>query len=151
MHNRRGRSGEKNVLNRSKLTAAFAAVLIIPMGVSAIRGETGVAEAAVAVAQFTTGIENRQPVDSVSFLENEARAISFFSDLRGLAGHSISHRWQYQGKVMAEVSFEVRGNRWRVWSSKKLISAWSGKWTVSVVGPGGEILATRSFNYNEKL
>ena len=80
------------MLNRSKLTAAFAAVLIIPMGVSAIRGETGVAEAAVAVAQFTTGIENRQPVDSVSFLENEARAISFFSDLRGLAGHSISHR-----------------------------------------------------------
>ena len=105
----------------------------------------------VALAQFTTRVEDREPVDAISFLENEARNIVFYSDLRGFAGQTVTHRWEYRGQVMAEVSFAVGGHRWRVWSSKELLPAWIGDWTASVVKADGEIVATESFSFNEKL
>jgi len=108
-------------------------------------------EQGVALAQFTTAVEDREPVDAIAFLENEARDIVFYSDLRGYAGETITHRWEYQDQVMAEVPFVVRGNRWRVWSSKQLLPAWIGDWTVSVVKADGEVIAAESFSYNEPL
>jgi len=51
---------------------------------------------------------------------------------------------------MAEVPFDVRGRRWRVWSSKKLQPDWIGNWTVSVVKQDGEVLAAESFTYQEQ-
>ena len=96
-------------------------------------------------------MEDREPVDAIAFLENEARNIVFYSDLRGYAGETITHRWEYQDQVMAEVPFVVRGNRWRVWSSKQLLPAWIGDWTVSVVKADGEVIAAESFSYNEPL
>jgi len=88
------------------------------------------------LAQFTTGVENREPIDQVSFVENEAQKIFFFTDLRGLEGRTVLHRWIYDGNVVAEVSFDVRGPRWRVWSSKELLSDWIGDWTVEIVVTG---------------
>ena len=108
-------------------------------------------EQGVALAQFTTRVEDREPVDSIAFLENEARSIVFYSDLRGFEGETIVHRWEYGDQVMAEVSFAVGGKRWRVWSSKELLPVWIGDWTVSVVKSDGEVVATESFSYNEKL
>ncbi len=37
------------------------------------------------LAQFTTGVENREPVDQIAFVESGVEKIFFFSDLRGLA------------------------------------------------------------------
>ena len=34
---------------------------------------------------------------------------------------------------MAEVSFETGGQRWRVYSSKRLLPDWLGEWTVVLV------------------
>lgn len=115
------------------------------------------------LAQFTTGVENREPIDQVSFVENEARKIFFFTDLRGLEGRTVIHRWVYGGNVVAEVSFDVRGPRWRVWSSKDLMPDWIGDWTVEivVVGPSDadgddgapvsgveEVIAAETFTYS---
>jgi hypothetical protein len=90
------------------------------------------------LAQFTTGVENREPIDQVTFVENDARKVFFFTDLRGLAGRTVLHRWIYDGNVVAEVRFEVDGPRWRVWSSKDLLPDWIGDWTVEIVIAGSE-------------
>jgi len=116
------------------------------------------------LAQFTTGVENREPVDQVSFVESGVKRIFFFSDLRGLAGRTVQHRWIYNGKTIAEVNFEVRGPRWRVWSSKELLPDWIGDWTVEIVAldsgddhsddreegedEGGEVIAAETFTYS---
>ena len=96
-------------------------------------------------------MEDREPVDAIAFLENEARSIIFYSDIRGYSGATLLHRWEYQGQVMAEVPFVIGGDRWRVWSSKELLPAWIGDWTVSVVKADGEVIAAESFSYNERL
>ena len=100
------------------------------------------------VIQFTTGIEDREPLDQVTFVESDIEKIYLFSDLRGLAGQIVTHRWSYKGQTMAEVAFEVRGPRWRVWSSKELRLDWLGDWTVEIVSQDGEVFAAETFTYS---
>jgi hypothetical protein len=101
-----------------------------------------------ALAQFTTAVEDREPIDQVTFVSNDVRKIFFFSDLRGLQGHRVTHRWIHEGEVIAEVIFEVRGPRWRVWSSKDLRPDWLGDWTVEIVTDEGEVIAAETFTYS---
>jgi hypothetical protein len=48
---------------------------------------------------------------------------------------------------MAEVPFNVGGPRWRVYSSKKLIAAWTGTWKVEVVDADGIVMHSKTFEY----
>lgn len=102
-----------------------------------------------ALAQFTTAVEDREPVDQVSFVENDVRSIIFFSDLRRLEGRTVTHRWLHGDVVRAEVDFQVRGPRWRVWSSKDLMEDWLGDWTVEIVTDEGEVIAAETFTYTD--
>ncbi|MCF6323750.1 MAG: DUF2914 domain-containing protein [Gammaproteobacteria bacterium] len=103
----------------------------------------------VARAQFTSAIEAREPVDKVNVLSNDVNKIYFFSDLRNLQGQTVTHRWLLADKVMAEVSFNVGGPRWRVNSSKALQTGWVGDWTVAVVDGTGSVIAEYTFKYIE--
>ncbi len=123
---------------------------------SAFAQETGDASAESVVsatgehvprAVFTSGIQNREPTDTITTLSNEKNKIYFFSELRGLGGKIITHRWEYQGRVMGEIKFNVGGPRWRVWSSKTLLPQWTGEWRVSIIDGEGNTLGTASFNY----
>ena len=55
----------------------------------------------------------------------------------------------YFGDVMAEVSFNVGGDRWRVWSSKTLVPEWRGDWNVIVVDEAGNVLHEDTLIYGE--
>ena len=102
----------------------------------------------VALAQFTSGIEEREPIDQVSFIGTEVDKIYFFTDLRDMTGTVVTHKWIHDGSVMAEVDFAVRGPRWRVWSSKELDPNLLGDWTVEVVTSDGEVLASETLTLN---
>ena len=102
----------------------------------------------VARAIFTTAIVDREPVDDLKTVPNSTSRLYFFSDLRELGGQIITHRWEYDGQVMAEVTFKVGANtRWRVYSSKNLLPEWTGTWTVVVSNEGGQVLQTSTFDY----
>jgi hypothetical protein len=98
-------------------------------------------------AVFTTAVESREPVDQVAILPDTERQVFFFTDLRELQGRTITHRWEYQGQVMAEVPFEVKGPRWRVFSRKSLDPSQLGKWTVIIVDESGWPLRAAIFEY----
>ncbi len=106
------------------------------------------AEPTVARAQFTSGILDREPVDQVSSLNNSMDRVFFFTELMDMEGKTIVHRWELNGTVMAAVTFDVRGPRWRVYSSKELLPEWSGAWVVSVVNEDGTSLGTYNLGYN---
>ena len=90
---------------------------------SASAGATGT----VARSAFTTNVVEREPVDRVDVLSDDQAEIFFFTELLDLAGQTVVHRWEYDGKVMAEVPFEVKGPRWRVYSKKSLLPEWKGE------------------------
>lgn len=104
----------------------------------------------VARAQFTTGIEDREPVDDIDRLDSSHDQVFFFTELRGMQGRTVTHRWMHDGEVQATVDFDVGGSRWRVWSSKDLLPDWSGGWSVVVVDEEGEQLDIRTFIYTNQ-
>lgn len=104
-------------------------------------------EGGVARAQLTSGIDGREPVDSLQSIDAERREIVFFTELEGLEGRAVAHRWIHEGETRAVVDFDVGGPRWRVWSSKDLIPEMQGEWTVEVVDDTGASHGQWSFTY----
>ncbi|MDJ0777355.1 MAG: DUF2914 domain-containing protein [Gammaproteobacteria bacterium] len=102
----------------------------------------------VSRAMFTVGVDNREPVLQVDSINSESyNSISFFTELNDLAGHNVTHQWTYNDKVMFEKTFEVKGPRWRVWTSKTLLPGWTGYWTVNVLDDDRTVLASQTFDY----
>jgi hypothetical protein len=98
-------------------------------------------------AVFTTAVTNREPADQITSLKNDVQQVYFFTELTGLDGQTITHKWEHAGEVTAEVKFDVKAPRWRVWSSKKFDPSWAGEWTVSVVDGSGAVLAQGKLMY----
>lgn len=101
----------------------------------------------ISQAVFAKSIEDRVPSQIVTEADNSLSKIYFFTNIRNLSGDKITHRWSYKDKVKAQVSFDIKGNRWRVWSSKNLWHTWTGQWKVEVLNQHGQLLLTRTFEY----
>ena len=102
----------------------------------------------VSRAMFTTSIQDREPVMAVDSVSSNAfKSISFFTELNDFQGHNITHQWIFNDKVMFEKSFEVNGERWRVWTSKTLLPGWTGVWTVRVLDDDRSELISKTFEY----
>ncbi len=107
----------------------------------------------VARAQLTNGIKQREPIDRLeSVVDAEGRAFKrlfYFTEIRNMKGGTITHLWKHQGKVVAKVKFPIRGNRWRIYSSKNLTSSMIGEWQIDVLDTQGKPLTTANFVYTE--
>ncbi len=103
----------------------------------------------VARAQFTSGISRREPIDllgpRILAPRDQALSVFYFTDIRGMTGHTVTHRWVYEGQTMAEVRFRIGGGRWRVYSSKVLPARMTGRWEVVVTDEDGRVLKTDGF------
>ena len=103
------------------------------------------ADAEVARHQFSSAIENREPVDALTDAMN-VNPLIYFTELKNYEGTVVTHRWTFNGDVMADVTFDVGGPRWRVYSSKQLLPEWDGQWTVEVLDEAGNVVATDMVN-----
>lgn len=101
----------------------------------------------VARAQFTSAIRNREPVDRVVVATPLINEVYFFTDLRHLEGRTVTHRWEYEGRVVSQKPFKVGGPRWRVNSKKEIKPEQVGKWSVTVVDESGWPLYIELFRY----
>lgn len=108
------------------------------------------AETGVSRSAFTSAIENKEPVSELKTVSNSVGNVYFFTELRGLSGHTIIHRWEYNNKTLAEVPFKIAANRWRTWSSKSILPSWTGVWKVSVLDEGGNVIEQKEFEYVEQ-
>ena len=106
----------------------------------------------VARAHFTSGIEAREPVDRVKKIFHsdgqKLKRLYYFTELRGMKGDSIIHRWDHRGRTVANLTFNISGDRWRVYSSKNLPSSMKGRWNVVVTDSSGNPLVSESFVYD---
>jgi len=108
---------------------------------------TAKAKGEVARAAFAKAIEKREPVNKVERLRKGTEKVYYFTELRDMGGQTVTHRWLYDGEVKAEVQFDVGGPRWRVYSSKDLLPAWTGEWTVEVVNGNDRVVRQDTLVY----
>ena len=105
----------------------------------------------VARGLFSTNVIDREPVDQVIILTNAVDQVYFYTDLRNYQGQTITHRWEFEGKLVSEKKFEVGGSRWRVYSQKELNPTMIGTWTVVVSDGRGWPIYAAIFQYVEKV
>jgi hypothetical protein len=105
------------------------------------------AEGQVTRSVITSAVADREPVDDLTTVPATINSVVFFTELRNMEGQTIMHRWMFGDEQMAEVSFQVGGPRWRVWSSKNMMPEWVGGWKAQVVNSAGEVIAEKSFTY----
>lgn len=110
--------------------------------------QSGFSRGSVVRSAFTRQIDEREPVENLQNLSNENEQVKFFTELRDMSGQTAVHRWEYEGKVVAEVEFNVKGPRWRVWSSKSFVPQWTGDWKVSVINGAGEVISEKNLSYD---
>ena len=103
----------------------------------------------ISQATFAQSVDNRTPINLITEADNRLSKVYFFTNIRHLTGEKITHRWLYQDTVKAEVSFDIKGPRWRVWSSKNLWHKWTGTWRVDVLNSRGEKLLSKTFEYKK--
>jgi DUF2914 family protein len=95
-------------------------------------------------AQFCSGVQEREPVDDLTTLSAPAERVFFFTELVGLAGKTVTHKWSLDGQSMADVAISVGSDRWRCYSTKTLSGTSAGTWKVTVVDDAGTTLAEKS-------
>ena len=126
-----------------KPQSAWGLILVLALCLS---GNASAGE--ITRALFTTGIDNREPVGIVDSIDSTSNnSISFYTEITNMSGQTITHQWTHMDKIMFEKTFEVKAERWRVWTSKTLIPNWTGTWTVNVLDAERELLASKSFEY----
>ena len=108
--------------------------------------QSGFHPGSVTRSAFTSSILDREPVDTLQQLNAGEQKVYFFTELQDMEGQTATHRWELNGEIMAEVAFEVKGPRWRVWSSKNLQPQWSGEWKVSVLNSANEVISETTMN-----
>ena len=99
----------------------------------------------VAQAAICTAVEEREPVGVAESFPASIDRLYCFTDLRGAEGETVVHAWIHEGTTRARVELTARADRWRTWSSKQILPAWTGQWEVKVLTAEGAVLHTSSF------
>lgn len=104
----------------------------------------------VSRAVLTSAVEDREPTDRLTGPQTLPASgdltVYFFTEVRGFASRTMTHRWSHLGEPVAELPFTVgEGARWRVFSSKDIGREGAGDWSVEIVDDAGNALQTVDF------
>ncbi|MFC4657031.1 DUF2914 domain-containing protein [Rheinheimera marina] len=72
--------------------------------------------------------------------------LALYTEVVGLAGQQIEHRWFYKDKLMTRVELPVKLPYWRTWSQKRFYPAELADWRVEILGPQQKLLFSYSLN-----
>ena len=106
--------------------------------------QSGFQKGSVVRSIFTSEVKDREPTDKLT--QSEPKQVYYFTELRDMNGQTATHRWEHDGKVISEIKFNVKGNRWRAWSSKNFVPQAVGAWKVSVINGAGDVISEETFN-----
>jgi len=83
---------------------------------------------------FCTAVVEREPLSRDSTFSPDVGQIYCWTNVLNDGGEgSVEHVWYYNGEEVARVELPANYSRNRVWSSKKILPEWTGKWTVAVM------------------
>lgn len=93
-----------------------------------------------------TYVAARKPHGTATYFSSEVGRLVAFTRIVGAQTNSrVTHKWYYGEQLMAEVQLRIGGDSWRTWSSKNIVSEWTGEWRVEVIAEDGTRLETIKF------
>lgn len=136
--------------NRSGSAAAPPAVTAAVTTPSAETHNTLPTSDNVARAIFAPAIARLEPTESLNGVLSPERGLSrlyFFTELRGLRGQRIRHRWLINGQRIADIPINVGSDRYRASSNMRLTPNRRGTWEVQVLDSQGKVLHVSRLEY----
>jgi hypothetical protein len=102
-------------------------------------------------ATFTSNVSEGSPVDYRQQFDTTTPAVYYYTEVVGLPGQKVVHRWKLEGKVMQQVEIAIKTARDAVWSKMAMAPDWTGNWTVEVVDARGQVIEVDNFAYTPPL
>jgi hypothetical protein len=81
---------------------------------------------------FTEAVDDRTPQNRIVAIGPSREEVFFFTEIVGASGKQVSHDWFHNGIPLFSMSFDVKGDRWRTWSSKRIAQYGPGTLHVEV-------------------
>ena len=106
--------------------------------------QAATASGAVKRAVICTGVAEREPVDTMTSVPATTEKIFCFTEITGMEGRTVTHRWVKDGATMAEIPINVGAARWRCYSTKT-IAGMAGAWTVEILDDAGTKIGEAAF------
>ncbi len=111
---------------------------------------TGIASAGEALKVeemvFCTAVESRRAVGvDVRFPDTVGRVYCYTRISGAVDATGIVHVWYFNDEEKFRLSLDVKSTSWRTWSSKKIVSRWTGDWRVDVLSSDGDLLDSKAF------
>ncbi|MDF1584247.1 MAG: DUF2914 domain-containing protein [Methyloprofundus sp.] len=95
-------------------------------------------------ARLARSIKNKEPYGDVElpFLVNseQAQGLFYFTEINNMQGDTIVHEWLKDSKSIYKRKIKIRGNRWRISTSKLFNNKHIGEWQVRALSQQGKIL-----------
>ena len=103
--------------------------------------------ARVQLAARMQGLEPGPPIDlPIRLSQGQSRTIYFFTELRGMSGRSVLHRWERNGRMMQERQLHPASQSWRAYTAMTITGDMRGSWRISAVdATTGKVLAGQRF------
>ena len=103
--------------------------------------------ARVQLAARMQGLEPGPPIQlPIRLSQGQSRTIYFFTELRGLSGRSVLHRWERNGRIMHQRQLHPASQSWRAYSAMTITGDMRGSWRISAVdATTGKVLAGQRF------
>ncbi len=129
-------------LRKILLTSIAAMIFAVPGFVWA--GSLEIQDVAI-----STGVHERVPTGISSSFDASVGKLYAFTRIVGAEGDTrVYHKWYRGDELVADISLPVQGSDWRTWSSKTVLSDWTGDWRVVIVSEDGSILGSVKFAVN---
>ena len=72
---------------------------------------------------FTNAVENREPKEVLQSATKDCGQIILFTEIMNQNGKTVQHVWYADGVEVYTQAFNVKADRWRVWSAKSIQQA----------------------------
>ncbi|NOQ17402.1 MAG: DUF2914 domain-containing protein [Methyloprofundus sp.] len=103
----------------------------------------------IARAQLALGMNHKEPFGQVELPlvvnQEKAGGIFYFTEVIDMKGKTVFHEWLFQDKVAYKRKFDIRGDRWRIATSKLFDVHYIGAWQVRIITKAGEVLHKMDF------
>jgi len=100
-------------------------------------------------ARLAKGMQDKEPYGDVElpFLVNseQSKGLFYFTEINNMKGNTVFHEWLKNDKSIYKRKIKIRGNRWRISTSKLFNNHHVGEWQVRTLDQQGRVFNKINF------
>ena len=105
-------------------------------------------------AQLARGVNKLEPFGDIELPilgdNSKAYPVTYFTEVINMQGDTVFHEWLQDGNSVFKRKINIRGNRWRISTSKLFPYNSTGQWQVRIITSKGDVLNKIYFSVEKR-